>query len=206
MRKNESEIEVLPSPAEIVRARSGEDKAELERMIDTRVAEAMAARDAFVFEPFFRSRQVAYELKRLQRVPEQQKFSVSFERYGCIICETRDRMHGGHGMCVTCNAKWFRRWAQIIAEGINYQSAQAAKGATSEQRLLPANAPRDGVHQTWYERSNQAEQALYERVAAKLGLTRAYVRSVAIGSRHSETVSAALKEERVRQRLFDGEK
>ena len=195
MRKNEYEIEVLPSPAEMVRARSGEDKAELERMIDTRVAEIMANRDALVFEPFFRSRQIAYELKRLQRVPEQRINAISFERYGCMTCETRERAHGGHGMCVTCNAKWFRRRTQIVAEGINHQSAQAARGATSEQRLLPANAARDGVHQTWYERSNAKEQALYDRVAAKLGLTRVYVHSVAIGSRHSETVSAALKKE-----------
>jgi hypothetical protein len=179
----------------MVRARSGVDEAEVRRMVQVQVAEAMAARDAFVFEPFFRSRQVAYELKRLQRVPEQQKFAISFKRYGCMICETRDRMHGGHGMCVTCNAKWFRRWAQIIAEGINYQPAQATRGTTWEQRLLPANAARDGVHQTWYKRSNQTEQALYERVALKLGMTRSYVRSVAIGSRHSESVLAALREE-----------
>jgi hypothetical protein len=206
MRKNEPVIEVLPSTSEMVRARSGVDESELHRLVQVQVAEIMAARDAFVFEPFFRSRQVAYELKRLQRVPEQRTNAISFERYGCMICETRDRIHGGHGMCVACNAKWFRRRAQIVAEGINYQPAQAARGTTREQRLLPENAPRDGVHQTCYNRSNATEQALYERVAVKLGLTYAYVRSVAIGSRHSETVSAALKEERVRQRLFDGEK
>jgi len=84
MRKNEREIEVLPSPAEMVRVRSGVDEAELHRLVQAQVAEIMATRDAFVFEPFFRSRQIAYELKRLQRVPEQQKFAISFERYGCL--------------------------------------------------------------------------------------------------------------------------
>jgi len=204
MRKNEYEVEVLvlPSPAEIIRARSGIDKAELDRLVQEKVAEIMADRDAFVFEPFFRSRQIAYELKRLQRVPEQQKFAVSFERYGCMICETRERIHGGHGMCVTCNAKWFRRLTQIVAEGINYQPAQAARGATWEQRLLPANGRRDGVHQTWYNRSNQTEQALYKRVAVKLGVTRAHVHDVAVGRRRSEAVSAALKEEKIRSKLF----
>jgi len=43
----------------------------------------------FVFEPFFRSRQVAYELQRLQTVSEQRKFTIYFERYGCLVCETR---------------------------------------------------------------------------------------------------------------------
>jgi len=202
MRKNEREIEVLPSPAEMARARSGIDKAELGRLVQEKVAEIMADRDAFVFEPFFQSRQIAFELKRLQRVPEQEKFAVSFERYGCMICETRERIHGGHGICVTCNAKWFRRLTQIVAEGINYQPAQAARGATWEQRLLPANGPRDGIHQTWYNRSNAKDQAIYKRVAVKLGVTRAHVRDVAVGQRHSEAVSAALKEEQIRSKLF----
>ena len=202
MRKNEPAVEVLPSPAEMVRARSGVDEAELHRLVQAQVAEIMAARDAFEFEPFFRSRQVAYELKRLQRGPEQRTNAISFERYGCMICETRERIHGGHGMCVMCNAKWFRRRTQIVAEGINYQPAQAARGATWEQRLLPANGPRDGVHQTWYNRSNAKDQAIYKRVATKLGVTLEHVRSVARGQRHSEAVSAALKEEQIRSKLF----
>jgi len=37
--------------------------------------------------------------------------------------------------------------------------------------------------------------ALYQRVATKLGVTRAYVRQVALGARHSESVLAALNEE-----------
>jgi hypothetical protein len=196
MKKNETiTIEVLPSAAELVRARSGVEEAEFKRQVQMQVAEIMADRDAFVFEPFFRSRRVAYELKRLQRVPEQEKFAVSFKRYGCMVCETRERIHGGHGMCVTCNAKWFRRFTQIVLEGINYQPAQAARGATWEQRLLPENAPRDGVHQTWYNRSNAKDQALYKRVATKLGVTVGHVRNVVRGKRHSEAVLAALKEE-----------
>src|SRR5258705_1466782 len=160
MRKNAYEVEVLPSPAEMVRERTGVDEVEFRRTVQEEVAKIMATRDAFVFEPFFRSRQIAYELKRLQRVPEQQKFAVSFERYGCMICETRERIHGGNGMCVLCYAKWFGRLTQIVAEGINCQPAQAARGTTREQRLLPANAARDGVHQTYYNRSNATEQAL----------------------------------------------
>jgi hypothetical protein len=192
-------VELIPSPATLHRERTGFDKAELARLVQEKVAEIMAERDAIVFEPFFRSRQVAYELKRLQNIPEQQKFTVSFERYGCMICETRERIHGGNGMCTVCHGKWFARLTQIIAEGIKGESARNATGATRDQRLLPENGVRDGVHQTWYERSSAKEQALYERVAAKLGVTRDYVRGVAVGRYHSESVMAALREESERK-------
>lgn len=85
MRKNEVEpgIEPIPSASAIVRARTGVDETEPARLVQEKVAEIMAERDAVVMEPFFRSRQIAYELKRLQTVPEQRKWSVHFERYGC---------------------------------------------------------------------------------------------------------------------------
>src|SRR5260370_27132504 len=115
-----------------------------------------------------------------------------------MVCETRERIHAGNGMCGVCHAKWFHRLTQIVAEGINSQPAQAARGAAWEQRLLPVNVARDGVHRTWYDRSNAKEQVIYKRVATKLGVTLEHVRSVARGRRHSEAVTAALKEERER--------
>ena len=98
-------------------------------------------------------------------------------------------------MCATCHSKWFARLTQIIAEGIKDQPARTARGATRDQRLLPENGVRNGVHQTWYERSNATEQSLYKRVAAKLGVTRDHVRNVALGRHHSESILAALREE-----------
>jgi hypothetical protein len=140
-------IQVLQSPQEILQGRARRD--ELDSMVRQKVAEIMAERDALVFEPFFQTRQVAYELKRLQTVPEQEKWSVCYERYGCMDCKTQDRIHAGNGLCNNCRSKWFRRLAQIIAEGIKGEPAQPARGATRAERLLPENAPRDGVHHTW---------------------------------------------------------
>jgi site-specific DNA-cytosine methylase len=137
------EIEVLPSPAEI--ARQPVQRAELDRLVKQQVAEILAARDEFVFEPFFRSRQVAYELKRLQTVPEQRKWKVYFERYGCLICKTQKRIHAGNGMCDRCHAYVFQTLKQIIAEGITGQPAPPA-GA---HKLLPAGT---GVHRHWNKR------------------------------------------------------
>jgi hypothetical protein len=191
-------VELIPSPATLVRESTGLNKAELERIVQQKVAEIMAERDAIVFEPFFRSRQIAYELQRLQTVSEREKFSVYFERYGYLICETRKTIHAGNGMCGNCRNRTFVRLTQIVAEGIKGQPARQARGTNWEQRLLPPNGPRDGVHQTWYNRSNATDQALYERVATKLGVTLEHVRSVARCQRHSEAVSDAIKKERAR--------
>jgi hypothetical protein len=133
-----NKIEVLLSPQEVRRAPV--QRAELERLVEQHVAEIMAERDALVFEPFFRSRQVAYELKRLQTVPEQEKFSVSYERYGCMICESHATPHAGNGLCRNCRAKWFRRFAQIIKEGMKGESAQRARKTARAERLLGYNA------------------------------------------------------------------
>jgi hypothetical protein len=135
-KRNSSSIELIPSPATVLRA--GVNETELNRIVQQKVAEIMAERDAFVFEPFFRSRQVAYELRRLQSVPEQTKWAVYFERHGCLICETRERIHAGNGMCSRCYARTFNTLKQIIAEGMSGESARPASGTSCAVRLLPA--------------------------------------------------------------------
>jgi hypothetical protein len=154
-KNNEKEslrIEVIPSPATIVRERTGIDETELQRLVQQKVAEIMAERDAVIFEPFFRSRQIAYELKRLQTVTEQRKWKVYFERYGCLICETKKRIHAGNGMCNRCHVRIYQTLRQIIAEGIEGETARPARGASQAERLLPENRPLHAPHRSWYER------------------------------------------------------
>ena len=197
-------MEVLPSPQEL--RREPIRREELDRLVQQKVAEIMAERDALVFEPFFRSRQVAYELRRLQSVPEQEKFGVAYERYGCIDCKMHKMPHVGNGMCNNCRAKWFRRLAEIIGEGMKGEPAQRARGTARAERLLPENASQDGVHRTWNQSSSKEDKLLYARVAKSLGVTAAHVREVALGTRYknSGAISAALKRDRIRQRLFPG--
>lgn len=197
MNRNDPEVELLPSPAAIVRARSGIDKAELDRLVQEKVAEIMAERDAFAFEPFFRSRQIAYELKRLQTIPEQRKWTVYFDRHGCLICQTRKLIHIGNGMCGNCYPRIFRVLKQIIAEGLTGEPARPGAGTSLAQRLLPPNGPQDGknLHRCWYRRSNETETLLYARVAKQLGVDVEHVTSVARGQKHSVRVLAALKKE-----------
>ena len=125
------DVEIFPSPQDLQRAVVRRD--ELDRLVQQKVAEIMAERDALVFEPFFRSRQIAYELKRLQTVPEQEKWSTYYERYGCLDCKTQDRVHAGNGMCHNCRSMVFRRLTQIITEGINGGTRPAGRRNPEER-------------------------------------------------------------------------
>jgi hypothetical protein len=152
MSKNdEVRIEMLPSRDSILR--SGIEEKTLNRLVQEKVAEIMADRDTIVFEPFFRSRQVAYELKRLQTVPERHKWSVYFERYGCLICETHERIHVGNGMCNRCYNRTRSTLKQIVAEGINGEPATPSRPAVTEvvpQSLQMILAKASGaVHRRW---------------------------------------------------------
>lgn len=158
MRKNNPAIEVFPSPSAIVRTSISE--VELNRIVQQKVAEILAERDAAVFEPFFRSRQIAYELKRLQTVPEQRKWKVYFERYGCLICETRKDIHVANGMCNRCYSRTFQTLKQIIGESLRGEEARPAAGAKHYERLLPQTAPARDAHRTWLKRRTRNTKQL----------------------------------------------
>lgn len=76
-------------------------KLEIARMVDESVREALSGKGTEL-QPFFGSKEVAYEIKRRQTVHEQNKFSYFFEDWGCMICGTRKARHYGCGMCQPC--------------------------------------------------------------------------------------------------------
>jgi hypothetical protein len=82
-------VEVLPSPARMLQATM--DEATLQKLVQQKVAEILTARDEFIFEPFFRSQQVTFEIRRLQTVPELKKWSLFYERHGCLCCGKSER-------------------------------------------------------------------------------------------------------------------
>jgi len=116
-RPNESvpAVEVL-RPGEIEQRRWRTKMETLDALVQQRVAEVFAERDEFIFEPFFRTRQVAYEIRRLQTVPEHKKWTVYFELHGCVACQKRDRPHNSNGFCNWCHARVFRQLTKIVAE------------------------------------------------------------------------------------------
>ena len=185
------EIEILPSPSEI--AQLPVQRAELDRLVQQKVAEILHARDEFMWEPFFRSRKIAYELKRLQTVSEQRKWSVYYQRFGCFRCETMERVHVGNGCRDRCYANALARLKQIVGELVKEETAQPARGRLRLDRMLPAGKANDGIHHTRYERSTAKERELFARVAKQLGLTPAYVRLVAVGLKRSDAVAEALR-------------
>lgn len=194
MKWNETQpgVEIQFSPLAITRRTDDQD---FRDEVRKQVAEVMAERDALAFEPFFRARQVAYELKRMQTVPEQKKFSIGFARFGCLRCDTKEAIHAGNGLCPTCRALWFRRYTQIIAEGMTELPAKPARNTPQiERRLLPGR-PLDAPHRTFYQRTSPQARDAFRRIAYRLNVDPSHVRAVAFGKRTSEAVTAALNEE-----------
>jgi hypothetical protein len=193
MSKEKLQMEVLASPQELLRTPGMQG--EIRKLAIELAAQIIAEKEQAIWEPYFRSRQVAYELKRLQNVSDQNSWKIYYLRFGCMICETTERVHGGCGKCTRCYAYVLGRLKQIRGEQIRDRAAHPARGRIRLDRLIPANAPADGIHHTLYERSTEKERKLFARVAEQLGLTYDYVRVVAVGLRRSDAVAEALKTE-----------
>ncbi|HVS88658.1 MAG TPA: hypothetical protein VHF01_10620 [Candidatus Acidoferrum sp.] len=118
-RRRQPDAEIISSPGMIRRTQV--DAGTIQKLVQQQVAEALAQREAAVFEPFFRSRQVAYELRRLQSAPEQKKWSVYYERHGCQQCKRADLIHAVNGYCTRC----YSRMGQILKGIIRELSEQA---------------------------------------------------------------------------------
>jgi hypothetical protein len=119
MKRLTEAIVVVPEvlrPGEMEQRRGQSNMEMLDALVQKRVAEMLAARDDFVFEPFFRTRQVAYEIRRLQTVPERKKWGIFFERHGCLSCHKQDQPHASNGLCRACHGLVFRQLKQIVSE------------------------------------------------------------------------------------------
>lgn len=92
----------------------------LEEMVKQKVAEIMAEREDFVFQPFFNQKKVSEEIRRLQTVPEQRAWSRVFEKRGCIVCRRKDARHCSCACCDTCYyqiLRWKRDAIREIEDG-----------------------------------------------------------------------------------------
>ena len=123
-------IEVIPSPA-----RAAIDQDLLDKLVQQKVAEILTARDEFIFEPFFRSRQVSYEIRRLQTVSERKKWSIYYQRHGCVCCKESKRPYaGGCGMCTRCYDRVIKDLRVIVRELIEQNDGN--EGNVSGRALL----------------------------------------------------------------------
>jgi hypothetical protein len=117
MEKANHEVNLLP---EIVDGTGASPrKSELDRYIQHKVAEIIAARDEFAFEPFFRLRRIANEMLRIQTIPERRKWQVFYQRNACMRCKSAARPHIGNGLCTECYPWVLRELNKIIREAQN---------------------------------------------------------------------------------------
>jgi hypothetical protein len=89
------------------------DAETLDRLIQRRVAEALADKEQSLLEPWFNSRKVTEEILRLQGVFHRRKFALYYEKWGCIICRKKRTRHGSLGMCQTCHIRIVQRMRRI---------------------------------------------------------------------------------------------
>jgi hypothetical protein len=86
----------------------------LRKMVEQQVAEITSRRDEFNMQPFFAKKKIADELKRFQTVPEQQKWSRYFRKYGCLRCDTHEAVHASCGMCAPCRSQTDSRLRVVL--------------------------------------------------------------------------------------------
>jgi hypothetical protein len=113
--------ELILSPA--MQSQTLVDLATIEKLVARQVAETFSKSETGAFEPFFRNRQVAYALRRLQSIPEQRVHALRYERYGCMICGKSDRIHGGLGMDTRCYCREHQMRKRLLKELIEAYDA-----------------------------------------------------------------------------------
>lgn len=102
----------------------------LERLVRERVDEILATRQDLLMRPFFDSKRVSDEIRKLQTMVERRKWPKYFERHGCLICKAKKvRRHDQLGMCAKCFGRTTQRLKAIIAE--DERNQECAKFATT---------------------------------------------------------------------------
>lgn len=90
----------------------------LERLVHKVVAEVKGNREDLLLRPFFDTKRVSDEIRRIQTFPERLKWAVYFERHGCLVCGTKSASNARCGMCSNCYQRTGSRLRIIVAEGM----------------------------------------------------------------------------------------
>ncbi|MGH9564204.1 MAG: hypothetical protein ACRD3S_22355 [Terracidiphilus sp.] len=119
------------------------DKSLLERLVHEKVTEIMANREDLALRPFFDTKRVSDEIRRLQTMPERMKWAIRFERFGCLVCESKSSPHNACGMCTRCYVRTSQQLKTIVAEGMRSEMRKRFTGdleaiAKKALRSVPA--------------------------------------------------------------------
>lgn len=124
-------------PAETPKPESPE--ALLAKLVQEKVAEALAAKEDLILRPFFDTHNVAAELRRLQKMPARRKWALYFDKFGCLACRTKKDRHIGCGMCGNCYARTSDRLRTIVGEQAPSRRPHEIDGAALARKCLQAS-------------------------------------------------------------------
>jgi len=152
-RKQAATAEIIITPELVVAEAASRDASSrphdldmlLDKLVMQRVAEIFAKREEFILEPWFRTRRVAQEIRKLQTVQERNAKAIYFERHGCISCHTQDRPHYSSGICTVCYHHILAELNAIVRESTAEHEKQpyVARdlGDLAEKCLKPPTRP-----------------------------------------------------------------
>ena len=89
-------------------------RAQIEAFIEQKISERIGADEAGIFEPFFQTKLIAREIRKLQTIPQRLKWPNYFKEWGCLSCHKKDGQYGGEGMCGTCYQRTRARVRTIL--------------------------------------------------------------------------------------------
>jgi hypothetical protein len=97
-------VEVLKPTREVPDMR-----AELEQLVEQKIAEMMGDKSDGIFEPFFTSRAIVAAIRKRETVLQQRKWIYYFKDWGCMLCKKKKKGHRALGMCAACYNRIARR-------------------------------------------------------------------------------------------------
>ena len=115
---------------------------DLDRLIQQKVAEALA-NQAAILEPWFQtSTALAAAIRRHQSIFHKRKFALYFERWGCLVCGTERQPHENHAMCHACLTRFVARLRQLEKDYAKTHSQEYADQQTENLTSRIRNAER----------------------------------------------------------------
>jgi hypothetical protein len=159
--KNQTKTEIVVMPAQTFPIGNAETM--LNDLIQRKVAEVLASNQSAIFEPFFQTKSITTQLRKLQSVIEQRKWSFYFEDHGCLICNTTDVPHASLGMCLSC----LRRTRHRLEVSMRKRDAEARRAEPYKPaRLEPLEQVRKRDGSQCLDLEEAARQALVPAIAA----------------------------------------
>ncbi|HET6143869.1 MAG TPA: hypothetical protein VFE02_10190 [Candidatus Acidoferrales bacterium] len=145
--RRKQKMEIILAPPAAMEAPIAIDNLEaaIESMIKKRVDEALSRIGMVELDdPHFRPREVERKARQVENMFERKKWSLYFERWGCVLCGQKKAAHMHTGYCNTCAGRITQRlrllkrdYEQAHPEAeIDRQIEQLTLRARSAERLF----------------------------------------------------------------------